>query len=197
MAHGEFVDALSSASRAQDDELTLQVVAAGGLACLRNFSVERVLAFLHRLSPDMRARHLGVCQLLILYVTLHRPMLASATEREFLTVSLPRDYKLQAVEWAAFWMLKGIAAVPDLKAMLPYFRRARGLSEASGVRLPRDYFEGVTRSVAGQLFLYYRGPGQLQDNVRDLCEIYDCCGIVLEGVDAASWKASSSARLPT
>lgn len=189
LAHGEFVDALSSASRAQDDELTLQVVAAGGLACLRNFSVERVLTSLHRLSPDMRARHLGVCQLLILYVTLHRPMLASATEREFLTVSLPRDYKLQAVEWAAFWMLKGIAAVPDLKAMLPYFRRARGLSEASGVRLPRDYFEGVTRSVAGQLFLYYRGPGQLQDNVRDLCEIYDCCGIVLEGVDAASWKS--------
>jgi LuxR family transcriptional regulator, maltose regulon positive regulatory protein len=185
----EYRECIAYAFRGQADELALEAVEAGGAHSLVGFSVDRVLALLHRLDHKMRAKHLGGCQLMILYATLNSAQSAAASERESLTASLPPDYEPTASEWAGFWVLKGIAAVPDLKAMLPYFRRARTLCQVAGVQLPRDFFDGVTRGVAGQLFLYYRGPGQLQDNVRDLTEIYECCGVIMEGVDADSWIA--------
>ena len=188
LANGEPSDALGFACRARNNELMLQAVSKGGLRALFDFSADRVTSLLHHLAPEDRARHLGACQLMILYIVQSTGLATAASERESLTTSLPRDYRLTPQEWAAFWVLKGISAVPDLKAMLPYFRRARSICELQQAKIPRDFFEGVTRAVAGQLFLYYRGPGQLQDNVRDLCEIYDCCSAIMEGVDAASWK---------
>ncbi len=180
--------AFTEAWKIKEWGLLLDAVEQGKLKLLYHYKVDKMIDLIPQLPPQYRTSHLESCMLLMLYILLCLdPREANEMWDTFMT-DLPVTFEESPAIRMAFWMLKGISTAPDLEAMLPCFRKAREISRYTTVKLPRDYFLGVTRGADSQLAFYSHEKGQLRDTREMLKTIYEYCGSVVQDVDVLGWQ---------
>ena len=188
LQEGAYKEAFSFAVRAKDSSRILQAVAGGGLAVLYFQPVETLLDIFLQEPDHSWMVHTGACLRLLLFINLTAgPRKAAVDRRRYLDIVADHT-AFSASAQAALYVLEGLDHLPVVQAMLPYFQKARSLCQQTGVRLPYDYMKGVTQGVFGQLVAYWQRPGELSQEIQCLRQLYDCCGQIIEGCDAALWK---------
>lgn len=188
LQEGAYKEAFSFAVRAKDSSRILQAVAGGGLAVLYFQPVETLLDIFLQEPDHSWMVYTGACLRLLLFINLTAgPRKAAVDRRRYLDIVADHTAFSASVQ-AALYVLEGLDHLPVVQAMLPYFQKARSLCQQTGVRLPYDYMKGVTQGVFGQLVAYSQRPGELSQEIQCLRQLYDCCGQIIEGCDAALWK---------
>ena len=185
---GDYKAAFAFAVRAKDSGRILLAVEGGGLAILYFQPVEALLDIFLQDTDRSWMVHTGACLRLLLFINLTSgPRRAAVDRRRYLDI-VAGHTAFSAAAQAALYVLEGLDHIPVVQKMLPYFQKARSLCQQTGARLPYDYMKGVTQGVFGQLVVYWQRPGALSREIQGLRQLYECCGQIIEGCDAALWK---------
>lgn len=172
----------------KEGDILLEAVHRGGLKLLSHYAPDAVLNTARKIPMAVKLHHMDACLQVLLYIVLNLENSEAEEGLENFRADVPASYAYRPYDEIAFWILEGALAVPNLDAMLPFFRKAAALAQKHLVKLPREYFTVVTRGVCSPLSLYYRRSGSLEKNCAALKKIFEACGKAIQDVDVPLWK---------